>query len=199
MINKNVFVLLLIFIAILSRFLPHPPNFTPITAIALLSSKGFYNRWIVILIPILSLFISDLFLGLHGTIPFVYASFILIAVLGMYIKKINIVMVLLSSTVFFLVSNFGVWLLHYPISFEGLLKCYTLALPFFLNTILGDLVYGGLLIYPFYVLQRRNMFVIHRWFVGIFFHSLQGWIDMCFFSMKLSKLFAVLIRIIVLI
>tara|TARA_B100001173_G_C16023125_1_gene562962 strand:+ start:2725 stop:3213 length:489 start_codon:yes stop_codon:yes gene_type:complete len=162
MINKNVFVLLLIFIAILSRFLPHPPNFTPITAIALLSSKGFYNRWIVILIPILSLFISDLFLGLHGTIPFVYASFILIAVLGMYIKKINIVMVLLSSTVFFLVSNFGVWLLHYPISFEGLLKCYTLALPFFLNTILGDLVYGGLLIYPFYVLQRRNMFVIHR-------------------------------------
>ena len=162
MINKNVFVLLLIFIAILSRFLPHPPNFTPITTIALLSSKGFYNRWIVILIPILSLFISDLFLGLHGTIPFVYASFILIAVLGMYIKKINIVMVLLSSTVFFLVSNFGVWLLHYPISFEGLLKCYTLALPFFLNTILGDLVYGGLLIYPFYVLQRRNMFVIHR-------------------------------------
>ena len=162
MINKNVFVLLLIFIAILSRFLPHPPNFTPITAIALLSSKGFYNRWIVILIPILSLFISDLFLGLHGTIPFVYASFILIAVLGMYIKKINIVMVLLSSTVFFLVSNFGVWLLHYPISFEGLLKCYTLVLPFFLNTILGDLVYGGLLIYPFYVLQRRNMFVIHR-------------------------------------
>lgn len=160
MINKNVFLVSLIFFAILSRFLPHPPNFTPIAAIALLSSKGFDNRWVVFLIPIVSLFISDLFIGLHATIPFVYISFILIALLGLYIKKINIVSVLLSSTIFFLVSNFGVWLLYYPISTEGLVQCYTLALPFFLNTALGDLVYGALLIYPFYALQRRNKFAV---------------------------------------
>ena len=160
MINKNVFVVSLIFFAILSRFLPHPPNFTPIAAIALLSSKGFTNRWVVFLIPIVSLFISDLFIGLHATIPFVYISFILIALLGLYVKKINIVSVLLSSTIFFLVSNFGVWLLYYPISTEGLVQCYTLALPFFLNTVLGDLVYGALLIYPFYALQRRNKFAV---------------------------------------
>ena len=160
MINKNVFLVSLIFFAIMSRFLPHPPNFTPIAAIALLSSKGFTNRWIVFLIPIVSLFISDLFIGLHATIPFVYISFILIALLGMYVKKINIVSVLLSSTIFFLVSNFGVWLLYYPISVEGLIQCYTLALPFFLNTVLGDLVYGALLIYPFYALQRRNRFIV---------------------------------------
>ena len=89
MINKNVFLVSLIFFAILSRFLPHPPNFTPIAAIALLSSKGFVNRWVAFLIPIVSLFISDLFLGLHTTIPFVYGSFILIALLGRYVKKIN--------------------------------------------------------------------------------------------------------------
>ena len=160
MINKNVFVVSLIFFAILSRFLPHPPNFTPIAAIALLSSKGFNNRWVVFLIPIVSLFISDLFIGLHATIPFVYISFMLIALLGLYVKKINIVSVLLSSTIFFLVSNFGVWLLYYPISTEGLVQCYTLALPFFLNTVLGDLVYGALLIYPFYALQRRNKFAV---------------------------------------
>ena len=160
MINKNVFLISLIFFAILSRFLPHPPNFTPIAAIALLSSKGFNNRWVVFLIPIVSLFISDLFIGLHATIPFVYISFILIALLGLYIKKINIVSVLLSSTIFFLVSNFGVWLLYYPISIEGLVQCYTLALPFFFNTVLGDLVYGALLIYPFYALQRRNIFAV---------------------------------------
>ena len=160
MINKNVFLVSLIFFAILSRFLPHPPNFTPIAAIALLSSKGFNNRWVVFLIPIVSLFISDLFIGLHATIPFVYISFILIALLGMYVKKINVVSVLLSSTIFFLVSNFGVWLLYYPISTEGLVQCYTLALPFFLNTVLGDLVYGALLIYPFYALQRRNKFAV---------------------------------------
>lgn len=160
MINKNVFLVSLIFFAILSRFLPHPPNFTPIAAIALLSSKGFNNRWVVFLIPIVSLFISDLFIGLHATIPFVYISFILIALLGLYVKKINIVSVLLSSTIFFLVSNFGVWLLYYPITTEGLVQCYTLALPFFLNTVLGDLVYGALLIYPFYALQRRNKFAV---------------------------------------
>ena len=160
MINKNIFVITLILLAVLSRFLPHPPNFSPIASIALLSSKGFTNRWIVFLIPISSLLISDLFLGLHRTIPFVYASFILIAVLGIYVKKINIGTVLLSSTLFFLVSNFGVWVLHYPISFEGLVQCYSLALPFFINTILGDLVYGALLIYPFYVLQKSNKFVI---------------------------------------
>lgn len=160
MINKNVFLVSLIFFAILSRFLPHPPNFTPIAAIALLSSKGFNNRWVVFLIPIVSLFISDLFIGLHATIPFIYISFILIALLGMYVKKINIVSVLLSSTIFFLVSNFGVWLLYYPISAEGLVQCYTLALPFFFNTVLGDLVYGALLIYPFYALQRRNKFAV---------------------------------------
>ena len=160
MINKNVFVVSLIFLAVLSRFLPHPPNFTPIAAMAFLSGKGFANRWIVFLVPILSLFISDLFLGLHATIPFVYASFILIALMGRYVKKINIGTVLLSSTLFFLVSNFGVWLLHYPISVEGLVQCYTLALPFFLNTVLGDLVYGVLLIYPFYALQKRNRFAV---------------------------------------
>ncbi|MEC8636415.1 MAG: DUF6580 family putative transport protein, partial [Bacteroidota bacterium] len=153
MINKNVFVISLIFFAILSRFLPHPPNFTPIAAIALLSTKGFTNRWLMFLIPIMSLFISDLFLGLHATIPFVYASFVLITLLGSYVKKINISAVLLSSTIFFLVSNFGVWLIQYPISFEGIIECYTLALPFFLNTVLGDLFYGSLLIYPFYALH----------------------------------------------
>ena len=160
MINKSLFVVSLIFFAILSRFLPHPPNFTPIAAIALLSTKGFTNRWVAFLIPIVSLFISDLFLGLHTTIPFVYGSFILIALLGRYVKKINIPTVLLSSSIFFLVTNLGVWLLHYPLSVEGIFQCYILALPFFLNTVIGDLVYGALLIYPFYALQKRNRFAV---------------------------------------
>jgi hypothetical protein len=142
---------------VLSRFIPHPPNFSPIAAIALLSSKGFRSRWIVFLIPIASLFLSDLFLGLHATIPFVYISFVLIVLLGFSVKKIDLVTVLLSSSIFFLVSNFGVWFLHYPLSIEGFLQCYTLALPFFLNTIFGDLVYSALLIYPFYALQKRNL------------------------------------------
>lgn len=157
MMNKYVFIISAIFLAIFSRFLPHLPNFTPIAAIALLSSKGFNNQWWAYLIPIISLFISDLIIGLHGTIPFVYLSFVLIAYLGSRVKRIGLGTVLLSSMVFFLVSNFGVWLLHYPTNLSGLVQCYTLALPFFLNTILGDLVYSVLLIYPFYALQKRNL------------------------------------------
>jgi hypothetical protein len=159
MMNKNLFVISVILFAVLSRFLPHPPNFTPIAAIALLSSKGFDNRWVAFLIPLLSLFISDLFLGLHDTIPFVYASFALIALLGHSVRKIKPTTVLMSSTLFFIVSNFGVWFLNYPLTLEGIIQCYTLALPFFVNTILGDLVYGALLIYPFYVLKKKNILV----------------------------------------
>ena len=157
MINKNFFLASVIIFAILSRFIPHPPNFSPIAAIALLSGHGFTNRWLAFLVPIVSLFISDIFLGLHSTIPFVYVSFFLIALLGIKVKKISVGTVLLSSLIFFLISNFGVWLLSYPITFNGFLACYTLAIPFFFNTILGDLTYSILLIYPFYVLQKKNL------------------------------------------
>ena len=157
MINKYIFLVSVISFAILSRFLPHPPNFTPVAAIALLSSKGFNNRWIGLLIPMIILFISDLVLGLHGSIPFVYGAFILISLFGSFVKKINIGVVLSSSVIFFLVSNFGVWFLYYPSTFTDLVTCYTLAIPFFLNTILGDLFFSALMIYSFYYMQKRQI------------------------------------------
>tara|TARA_X000000368_G_scaffold395678_1_gene363312 strand:- start:77 stop:559 length:483 start_codon:yes stop_codon:yes gene_type:complete len=157
MVNKNFFLISIILFAIFSRFIPHPPNFTPITAIALLSSKGFTNRWIILLIPMISLFISDLFLGLHDSIPFVYGAFILITLLGISAEKIKISTVLMSSTIFFLVSNFGVWFYNYPITLDGLISCYALAIPFFLNTILGDLFYSVIMIYPYYALKKNNL------------------------------------------
>ena len=157
MINKYIFLISVISFAILSRFLPHPPNFTPVAAIALLSSKGFNNRWIGLLIPMIIMFISDLVLGLHGSIPFVYGAFILISIFGSFVKKINIGVVLSSSVIFFLVSNFGVWFLYYPSTFTDLVTCYTLAIPFFLNTILGDLFFSALMIYSFYYMQKRQI------------------------------------------
>jgi len=157
MINKNSFLVSIILFAIFSRFIPHPPNFTPITAIALLSSKGFTNRWTIFLIPIISLFISDLFLGLHNSIPFVYGAFILITLLGISAKKISIGTVLMSSTIFFFITNFGVWFYNYPLTLNGLISCYTLAIPFFLNTILGDLVYSGIMIYSYYALRKNKL------------------------------------------
>ena len=160
MINKHVFVISVIIFAIMTRFLPHPPNFTPLGAIALLSSKGLSDRWIVFVIPVISLFISDLIIGLHATIPFVYASFVLITLLGMTVKNINVGTILLSSVIFFIVSNFGVWLLYYPQTLEGLIQCYALAIPFFFNTVLGDLIFSALLIFPFYLLHKRELFKV---------------------------------------
>lgn len=157
MINKYIFLISVISFAVLSRFLPHPPNFTPVAAIALLSCKGFNNRWIAIIIPMIIMFISDLVLGLHGSIPFVYGAFILISLFGSFVKKINIGVVLSSSVIFFLVSNFGVWFLYYPSTFTDLVTCYTLAIPFFLNTILGDLFFSALIIYSFYYMQKRQI------------------------------------------
>ena len=157
MINKYIFLISVITFAVLSRFLPHPPNFTPVAAIALLSCKGFNNRWIAIIIPMIIMFISDLVLGLHGSIPFVYGAFILISLFGSFVKKINIGVVLSSSVIFFFVSNFGVWFLYYPSTFTDLVTCYTLAIPFFLNTILGDLFFSALMIYSFYYMQKRQI------------------------------------------
>ena len=157
MINKNLFLISIILFAIFSRFIPHPPNFTPITAIALIAGKGFTNRWIIYVIPLISLFISDLFLGFHDTIPFVYGAFILITLLGKMAKKITLGTVLMSSAIFFLISNFGVWFYNYPITLDGLISCFTLAIPFFINTILGDLFYSAIMIYPYYALQKNNL------------------------------------------
>jgi hypothetical protein len=78
----------------------------------------------------------------------------------MTVKKINVGTILLSSVIFFIVSNFGVWLLYYPQTLEGLIQCYALAIPFFFNTVLGDLIFSALLIFPFYFLHKRELFKV---------------------------------------
>ena len=128
--KKLNFIIILIGIAIISRLIPHPPNFTPITAIALFSTIHFKNKILTYLIPIIGLFISDLILGLSMVNLFVYLSFIAITFIGFKFQKINNYSILLSSTTFFIVSNFGVWILGYPKTIEGFILCYYMALPF---------------------------------------------------------------------
>ena len=139
----------LIFIAILTRLLPHPPNFAPITSIALFSGFHFSNKRIAILIPLVGMFLSDIFLGLHSLIPVVYLSFILISVMSFYIKTLSFTNVLLASTLFFVFSNLGVWYFFYPHNWGGLSTCFVLAIPFFVNAIAGDLFYTSVLQFSF--------------------------------------------------
>ena len=143
--NKNILVASIIILAILSRLVPHPPNFAPITGVALFSSKKLNNKLFSVFLPIIPLFISDLFIGISFINIFVYLSFILIYFLGSISPKIDAKTVFLSSVMFFILTNLGVWYLGYPKNIEGLISCFTLAIPFFVNTILGDLFYSFIL------------------------------------------------------
>lgn len=135
----------LILIAILTRLLPHPPNFVPITSIAIFSGFHFSNKRIAILIPLVGMFISDIFIGMHALMPIIYFSFVLISVMSFYIKLISFLNVLIASTLFFVLSNLGVWYLYYPLTWGGLSTCFVLAIPFFVNAIAGDLFYTSVL------------------------------------------------------
>jgi len=101
------------------------------------------------------MFISDIFLGFHKTMIYVYVSFLLIVLIGRLIKKDNwqslILASLTSSILFFIITNFGVWQLGlmYPKTVDGLFQSYTMALPFFRNTFLGDLIYSFSFFYGF--------------------------------------------------
>ena len=133
-------VLILIIFGIFSRIIPHPPNFSPVTAIALFGALNFSNKKIAFIIPLLILIISDFFLGFSLINIIVYISFILVVFIGTRIKKITIQNILLSSLIFFLVSNFGVWVIGYPMTLDGLLLCYTMAIPFFGYSVAGDIL-----------------------------------------------------------
>ena len=137
--------------AVLSRLLPHPPNFAPIAALALFGGT-YLDRKQAIIIPLVAMFLSDLYLGFAeiSVVIAVYFSFILITLLGMWLKNhknlLNLVGVSLTGSVlFFVITNFAVWsgTPWYSKNLAGLLQCYYLAIPFFRNTVLGDLFYVG--------------------------------------------------------
>lgn len=144
----------IIILAVLSRLIPHPPNFAPIGGLALFSGATL-NKKQAFAIPLVAMFVSDLFLGFHSTMLYVYGSFALIVFIGMQLKKIKFTNLLLASLIssglFYLITNFGVWASTdlYPKNMNGLIQSYILALPFFKNTLLSDLFYTFSLFYGY--------------------------------------------------
>ena len=140
-----------IFISIIAlvqfRILPHPPNFTPILAAGIYAGYFFKKFYLAAFIIFFGMLIGDLYLGLHGFMFFTYSALLFPVILGIYLKKDNslnlLISSLFSSIVFFIVTNFGVWLLSgmYENNFNGLIKCYIAAIPFFHNTILSTLIF----------------------------------------------------------
>lgn len=154
--NKKENVLIsFVLVAVLMRLLPHPPNVAPITAVALFAGTFFDKKHWAILMPLLAMVITDIFLGFSMITPVVYLSFLAITAVGILFKKMNIGTVLLSSMVFFVLSNLGVWVLYYPLTTEGLTSCFTLAIPFFGYSIIGDLFFSATLLFGYRFAAKR--------------------------------------------
>lgn len=174
----------IIFLAALVRLLPHPHNFTPLGAMALFGGAYFGRRVVAVLAPLAALWISDLILNNlilkpqfpqyypEGFIWFnstsIYLAFVLIAVLGWTIlHKASVTRLfgasLGASALFFLVTNFAVWQGSsvYPQNPEGLIACYIAGIPFFWNTLLGDLTYTAIMFGGFELVLRSKKVWAH--------------------------------------
>ena len=138
--------ILLIALGVVSRIVIHVPNFTPILSIALLSGIYIKNRFIIA-IPILIMLISDLYIGSHIIAPWVYFPIAVICLIGYFSKNNTFSIIsysMLSSILFFIISNFGVWFSGgYGYSIEGLITCYIAAIPFFKNTLISTVLFSS--------------------------------------------------------
>jgi len=159
--NKLLFITLSIFIIAFTRLLPHPLNVTPVAAIALFGGVMFNNRILAFAIPLLAMFVSDLFLGFHNTMWAVYLSFALTVMIGFLVKSenspIKIAMgSLAGSILFFLLTNFAAWYgnAFYTQDFAGLMTSYAAGVPFFRNSVMGDLFFNAVLFGGYYIGAR---------------------------------------------
>ena len=135
----------------MTRLIPHPPNFTPIIAFAIISPVLFNNKIFGSVIVVLSMIISDIVIGFHQYQIVVYVSLLFISLLVPMNNnyKTLALSAFIASVWFFLVTNLAVWVAwdYYPKTFDGLIICYTAAIPFFQNTLLSTIFFTGLLIF----------------------------------------------------
>lgn len=167
--KKFITIVAIIALAAASRFLPFAPNFSPIGAVALFAGAFIANRYLAVALPLIALFISDFFIGFYGAgmIP-VYAATALFSVIGMLLTNKNnpisiIGSSLLGSVAFYLITNFVfVYTADntiYPHSLAGVMESYFAAIPFFKNSLRGDLLYTVLLFGSFYLLSINVPFL----------------------------------------
>jgi len=151
---------ILVVVGVLCRFLPHVPNVTPVAAIALFAAAHLPNRRLAIIVPLALMITSDLFLGMHNTVIFTWGSVFLISLIGIAMRQTRAITTVLagslfSSLVFFVVTNFGVWMAGwYPQTLQGLQACFIAAIPFFRYFLAGTLV-SSIVLFGSYELAAR--------------------------------------------
>jgi len=153
----------LVLLAVLGRMVPHAANVTPLYAVALFACACFPRRW-ALAVPVAAMVVSDLIIGTHATMAFTWSGMLIFALAGFALRgRITALRTLATAATgalaFYAWTNFGVWLVSgmYPHTLSGLVACYTLALPFLRNSLLGDVAFTGLLFaaYEWYRLRQR--------------------------------------------
>jgi hypothetical protein len=168
MMNKNLInpkfwtLTLMILAAAFTRLIPHYPNFTAVGAMALFGGAYFSKKYLAFIVPMAALILSDLFLGFYSGMWVVYFSFALIVVIGMQIgqtkKPSRVLLASVSGSVsFFLITNFALFPPNtmYSQNFTGIVESYTAAIPFFSYTLLGDLLFVGVMFGLFEIAKAK--------------------------------------------
>jgi len=175
----------LIALGVAGRLLPHPPNFTPMAAIALFAGFIFIKRYMAVVAVISTMLLCDYFaFGSLSSSWFgsksmfvVYLALLFPIVFKNFLqKKIGVLRIfgaaLASSSVFFLATNFAVWAFSpmYEKTLEGLVLCYTMAIPFFQNTVAGDLIWSGVIFGTYFALRNYSNLQIFKQKDTLIFH-----------------------------
>ena len=159
--NKTQFgiIAILILLAAFSRMIEHPLNFAPISAMILFGAAHFNKKWQVFLVPLFATLISDLWISGGYFNVWIYGSYFLIIIFGMMLYKSRVSVANImggaigSSLIFFIISNFGVWM--GPLYIKSLMACYIDAIPFYQNTLAGNIFYSTVLFGSYYALQSK--------------------------------------------
>ena len=166
-------------ILVMGRLIDHPPNFVPILAISLFCGSFIRPLIVGLALPTSAMLISDIYLGFYGSVFFVYLPILLTCFIGcLIIRNISILYIgtglLSSSILFFILSNFGVWLTsgYYPLTITGLIECYILGIPFFHNTLLSTIIYGAIF-YITWAWVGKSQFIIISSLLSKNKHSLE--------------------------
>ncbi len=159
--REEIAALWLVLAGVLLRVLPHPDNFTPLAAIALFGGVTLRPR-LSLTVPLAAMIASDLIIGPHSLFAVTWGCFFLTSLAGVWVRRdpkpSKIAALALGNSVFyFVVTNFAVFLFEnmYPKTWAGLQECFIMALPFFRNSVLGDLFFSALFLVSFALLKRR--------------------------------------------
>lgn len=159
--TRRLYYLTLFSIALITfRLIPHPPNFSPIIASAIVAPFIINSRLYGTLVPIIAMFLSDLIIGLHPYQLVIYLTISIISLIAPINKnyfKFSILAVG-SSVWFFIITNFAVWIVwdFYPKTTDGLILCYTLAIPFFINTLASTCLFTAMFLFSIKYMEVGN-------------------------------------------